>query len=159
DLAPRRRAGHAGRSGLLGRGQGAAGRGARPPRGPRVADLPDAGGSPVPLRRAAQVLDGPLPDARSRGVAHPPPATMVGRHAHKAELIRVITERLAARTAAEWEARFAEADVPCTRVRSVPEMLVDPQALLNGTLATVEHPTLGPVRSLGVPRPLADTPR
>jgi len=84
--------------------------------------------------------------------------TMVGRHTHKAELIRAIQERLAARTAAEWEARFAEADVPCTRVRSVPEMLVDPQALINGTLATVEHPTLGPVRLLGVPIRLAGTP-
>ena len=84
--------------------------------------------------------------------------TMVGRHANKTELIRAITERLAARTAAEWEARFAEADVPCTRVRSVPEILVDPQALLNGTLATVQHPTLGPVRLLGVPVRLAATP-
>jgi crotonobetainyl-CoA:carnitine CoA-transferase CaiB-like acyl-CoA transferase len=37
-------------------------------------------------------------------------------------------------------------------------MLVDPQALLNGTLATVEHPTLGPVRLLGVPVRLAGTP-
>jgi crotonobetainyl-CoA:carnitine CoA-transferase CaiB-like acyl-CoA transferase len=84
--------------------------------------------------------------------------TMVGRHTHKAELIRVIIERLAARTAAEWEARFAEADVPCTRVRSVPDLLVDPQALLNGALATVAHPTLGPVRLLGVPVRLAGTP-
>jgi crotonobetainyl-CoA:carnitine CoA-transferase CaiB-like acyl-CoA transferase len=84
--------------------------------------------------------------------------TMVGRHTHKAELIRVIGERLAARTAAEWEVRFAEADVPCTRVRSVPEMLVDPQALINGTLVTVEHPTLGPVRLLGVPVRLGRTP-
>jgi crotonobetainyl-CoA:carnitine CoA-transferase CaiB-like acyl-CoA transferase len=84
--------------------------------------------------------------------------TMVGRHAHKAELIRTITERLAARLATEWEACFAAADVPCTRVRSVPEMLVDPQALLNGMLATVQHPTLGPVRALGVPVRLAATP-
>jgi formyl-CoA transferase len=84
--------------------------------------------------------------------------TMVGRHTHKAELIRAITERLAARTATEWEARFAEADVPCTRVRSVPEILVDPQALLNGSLATVPHPTLGSVRAVGVPVRLAGTP-
>jgi formyl-CoA transferase/CoA:oxalate CoA-transferase len=83
---------------------------------------------------------------------------MVGRHAHKAELIGTITERLAPQTAAEWEARFAEADVPCTRVRSVPEVLADPQALLNGTLATVQHPTLGPVRLLGVPVRLGATP-
>jgi crotonobetainyl-CoA:carnitine CoA-transferase CaiB-like acyl-CoA transferase len=85
-------------------------------------------------------------------------ATMVGRHAHKAELIAAITARLATRTAADWEARFTEADVPCTRVRSVPEMLVDPQALLNGTLASVQHPTLGPVRLLGVPVRLTGTP-
>src|SRR5262245_9224365 len=41
--------------------------------------------------------------------------TMVGRHTHKAELIRAIAERLAERTAAEWEARFAEARAvhPC----------------------------------------------
>ena len=84
--------------------------------------------------------------------------TMVGRHTHKAELIRAITERLAPLTAAEWEARFAEADVPCTRVRSVPDMLVDPQALQNGSLATIQHPALGPVRMLGVPVRLAGTP-
>ena len=84
--------------------------------------------------------------------------TMVGRHAHKAELVRAIGERLAPHTAAEWEARFAEADVPCTRVRSVPEILVDPQALRNGVLATGQHPVLGPVRMLGVPVRLTDTP-
>jgi crotonobetainyl-CoA:carnitine CoA-transferase CaiB-like acyl-CoA transferase len=84
--------------------------------------------------------------------------TMVDRHTHKAELIAVITERLAAATAAEWEARFTEADVPCTRVRSVPELLVDPQVLLNGALATVEDPALGPVRLLGVPVRLLGTP-
>jgi formyl-CoA transferase len=84
--------------------------------------------------------------------------TMVGRHAHKAELVRAISERLAPHTAAEWEARFAEADVPCTRVRSVPEILVDPQALRNGVLATSQHPVLGPVRMLGVPVRLAGTP-
>lgn len=84
--------------------------------------------------------------------------TMVGRHAHKAELIATITERLAARTAAEWEARFTAADVPCTRVRAIPELLRDPQAHATGTLATVAHPTLGPVRLLGVPVRLDDTP-
>jgi formyl-CoA transferase len=84
--------------------------------------------------------------------------SMTGRHAHKAELIAAITERLRARTAAEWEARLTAADVPCTRLRSVPEMLVDPQALAIGALATVPHPTLGPVRLLGVPVRLDATP-
>jgi formyl-CoA transferase len=84
--------------------------------------------------------------------------TMVGRHTHKAELIAAVTARLAERTAAEWEAVFEAADVPCTRIRSVAEMLDDPQARANGTLATVLHPTLGPVRLLGVPIRLSETP-
>jgi crotonobetainyl-CoA:carnitine CoA-transferase CaiB-like acyl-CoA transferase len=37
-------------------------------------------------------------------------------------------------------------------------MLVDPQALMNGALATVQHPTLGAVRVLGVPVRLTGTP-
>ena len=63
--------------------------------------------------------------------------TMRGRHAHKAELIAAITDRLAARPAGEWETVFETADVPCTRLRSVPDVLADPQALAIGTLATV----------------------
>ena len=82
---------------------------------------------------------------------------MVGRQTHKAELVAEITRRLAARTALEWERLFTAADVPCTRVRSVPEMLEDPQALGIGALATGTHPELGPVRLLGVPVRLDDT--
>jgi formyl-CoA transferase len=95
-------------------------------------------------------LTGWLDDPRLR--------TMVGRHRHKAELIAEITERLAGRGAAEWEARFAAAGVPCTRIRGIPEMLTDPQAGANGTLATATHAAFGPVRYLGVPVRLTDTP-
>ena len=37
-------------------------------------------------------------------------------------------------------------------------MLLDPQARANGTLATVTHPALGPVRALATPVRLMDTP-
>lgn len=91
-------------------------------------------------------------------LADPRLQTMVGRHAHKAELIARITERLAARAAAEWEAIFEPAGVPCTRIRAIPELLADPQAEANGTLAAAVHPALGPVRFLGIPVRLAETP-
>ncbi|MBI2469041.1 MAG: CoA transferase [Candidatus Rokubacteria bacterium] len=91
-------------------------------------------------------------------LADPRLQTMVGRHTHKAELIARITERLAGRPAAEWEAIFEAAGVPCTRIRSVPEMLADAQAEAHGTLAAAVHPALGPVRFLGVPVRLAGTP-
>jgi formyl-CoA transferase len=91
-------------------------------------------------------------------LADPRLRTMVGRHAHKAELIARITERLSARDAAEWERRFEAADVPCTRIRAIPELLRDAQAAANGALATVAHPALGAVRLLGVPVRLGATP-
>ncbi len=84
--------------------------------------------------------------------------TMVGRHTHKAELIAEITSRLAARPAAEWETIFSAADIPVTRIRTIPELLADPQARANGALATATHPMLGPVRFLGVPVRLSATP-
>jgi formyl-CoA transferase len=84
--------------------------------------------------------------------------TMVGRHTHKAELIAAITDRLARRTAAEWEMLFETAGIPCTRVRTVPELLLDAQARANGTLATAAHPAFGPVRFLGTPVRLSETP-
>jgi len=91
-------------------------------------------------------------------LADPRFQTMIGRHENKTELIARITERLAGRPAAEWEAIFEAAGVPCTRIRSVPEMLADPQAEANGTLAAAVHPALGLVRFLGVPVRLAGTP-
>jgi crotonobetainyl-CoA:carnitine CoA-transferase CaiB-like acyl-CoA transferase len=48
--------------------------------------------------------------------------------------------------------------VPCTRLRSIPELLQDAQALAIGALATVPHDALGPVRLLGVPVRLEATP-
>lgn len=84
--------------------------------------------------------------------------TMVGRHAHKLELIAEITRCLAERSAAEWETILAAADIPCTRVRSVPEVLADRQAQTNGTLAAATHSALGRVRYLGMPVRLAATP-
>jgi crotonobetainyl-CoA:carnitine CoA-transferase CaiB-like acyl-CoA transferase len=84
--------------------------------------------------------------------------TMVGRHAHKSELIARVTERLAGRTAAEWEAIFTAADVPCTRIRSIPELLLDPHVEANGMLATADHPGLGLLRYLGTPVRLGGTP-
>jgi crotonobetainyl-CoA:carnitine CoA-transferase CaiB-like acyl-CoA transferase len=84
--------------------------------------------------------------------------TMVGRHRHKAELIAEVSQRLAARPAAEWETAFAAADVPCTRIRAIPEMLTDPQADANGTLARASHGVFGAVRYLGTPVRLTETP-
>ena len=50
------------------------------------------------------------------------------------------------------------AGVPCGSVRSVDEALRDPQTLAREMVVSVDHPALGPLRVLGVPTKLADTP-
>ena len=159
DLPARRRPRHAGGPALLGGGRRAA-RGRPGPAGrPGLPHLSHADGHRDPYVELPRFWDGLC---RTLGLEawleDPRLATMTGRHAHKAELIARITQRLAAATAAEWEARFVAADVPCTRIRAMAELLVDPQAAANGTVAGVHHPALGPVRFLGVPVRLDATP-
>jgi crotonobetainyl-CoA:carnitine CoA-transferase CaiB-like acyl-CoA transferase len=48
--------------------------------------------------------------------------------------------------------------VPCGRVNSVAEALDDPHALARRMMETVEHPTVGPLRLLGIPFKLESTP-
>ncbi len=58
----------------------------------------------------------------------------------------------------DWIAVLRGADVPSGGVRSVADVLSDPQILARDMVATVGHPSLGPIRTLGVPVKLSDTP-
>ena len=51
-----------------------------------------------------------------------------------------------------------DAGVPCGGVRSVDEVLRDPQILAREMVAVVDHPALGPIRMLGLPVKLSETP-
>jgi formyl-CoA transferase len=50
------------------------------------------------------------------------------------------------------------AGVPCGAVRSVTEALADPQLAARGMIVPLEHQVAGPVRVLGNPLKLSDTP-
>ena len=50
------------------------------------------------------------------------------------------------------------ARVPCGAVRSVPEALADPQIAARAMIETLEHPTIGPLKVLGIPIKLSATP-
>ena len=43
-------------------------------------------------------------------------------------------------------------------MRSVDEVLHDPQILAREMVATIDHPALGPIRMLGIPVKLSETP-
>lgn len=85
-------------------------------------------------------------------------ATNAGRVEHHDTLHPLITQVLATDSAAGWTERLRAAGVPCGAVRSVGDALNDPQVLARQMVATVDHPTIGPLQVLGVPVKLSETP-
>jgi crotonobetainyl-CoA:carnitine CoA-transferase CaiB-like acyl-CoA transferase len=74
------------------------------------------------------------------------------------ELRPMIAEWLRGRTRTEWITALSAAGVPCGSVRDVGEVIADPQLGARGMIESVEHPTLGTVRVMGVPVKLSNTP-
>jgi crotonobetainyl-CoA:carnitine CoA-transferase CaiB-like acyl-CoA transferase len=62
-----------------------------------------------------------------------------------------VAEELKKRTTAEWVAAFERADIPVQRMNSLEDIVADPHLAAIGYLDTVEHPTEGRIKSLGVP--------
>ena len=58
----------------------------------------------------------------------------------------------------EWLPLLAEADVPCGPVHDYAAVSTEPQALINGYITSLEHPSLGEVGIVGTPIKLSRTP-
>jgi crotonobetainyl-CoA:carnitine CoA-transferase CaiB-like acyl-CoA transferase len=84
--------------------------------------------------------------------------TNASRVTNYAILQPLVAGRLVTRSLDDWVTVLRAAGVPCGAVRSVAEVLRDPQILAREMVATVEHPTLGPIRMLGLPVKLSETP-
>lgn len=90
-------------------------------------------------------------------VRDPRCATMRSRAAHAAELVPELHAALASRSALEWEEIFGER-VPCAAVRPIEDMFDHPQVLAEDLVATIEHPVIGPYRTMTKPIKFSDTP-
>ena len=91
-------------------------------------------------------------------LADPCFATMAGRFANLARLLPLMGQHIAARTRAELMEGFkATGAVGCT-VNSREEVLQDPQIRHNGSIITVDHGALGPVRVARHPIRFSATP-
>ena len=80
------------------------------------------------------------------------------RVVHRELLDGLIADALRADAAGAWIAKLQAVSVPCGRINSVAQALDDPHTAARGMVETVEHPTAGPVRLLGVPFTLSGTP-
>jgi CoA:oxalate CoA-transferase len=61
-------------------------------------------------------------------------------------------------TAENWFRKLSAAGVPCSPVRSMDEVVKDPQAAVRGMFPTLDHVTAGPFTVTGPPIKLSATP-
>ena len=85
-------------------------------------------------------------------------STNPSRVANEAALRALLEPVIRARTREQWLRELAAAGVPCGAVRSVSEALSDPQVSARRMIEAVEHAVLGPMKVLGTPIKLSDTP-
>jgi crotonobetainyl-CoA:carnitine CoA-transferase CaiB-like acyl-CoA transferase len=69
-----------------------------------------------------------------------------------------VADRLKTQTRRHWIDALTRAGVPCGSVRTFDELFADPQLDAREMIAMVEHATIGPLKALGVPIKLSQTP-
>jgi crotonobetainyl-CoA:carnitine CoA-transferase CaiB-like acyl-CoA transferase len=84
-------------------------------------------------------------------------ASMRSRAEHAGELVPIVRDALAQKSALEWEEIFGER-VPCAAVRTIEDMFEHPQVTAEGLVATLDHPVVGRYRTMTKPIKLSDTP-
>jgi crotonobetainyl-CoA:carnitine CoA-transferase CaiB-like acyl-CoA transferase len=82
------------------------------------------------------------------------PERVANRHA----LDPAIAAILGAAVAEDWIAKLSAAGIPCGRINSVAQALDDPHTVAREMVCTVQHPTAGEVKMVGIPFRFSDTP-
>jgi crotonobetainyl-CoA:carnitine CoA-transferase CaiB-like acyl-CoA transferase len=80
------------------------------------------------------------------------------RAANRDALDAAISDALARNDAGHWLAELTRAGIPCGRINSVAQALNDPHTAARDMVRTVQHPTAGEVKTLGIPMRFSDTP-
>jgi crotonobetainyl-CoA:carnitine CoA-transferase CaiB-like acyl-CoA transferase len=80
------------------------------------------------------------------------------RIAHRDELARLIEAETLKQPVAFWLSEFEQAGIPCGPILDYEDALTTPQAVAREMTVDVDHPTLGPLRTLGTPIKMSETP-
>jgi crotonobetainyl-CoA:carnitine CoA-transferase CaiB-like acyl-CoA transferase len=85
-------------------------------------------------------------------------ATPLARVANRAALTAALEARLAARSAGEWITLLNDRGIPSGPINDMAEVFADPQVLAREMYVELPHPSLGVVKTTGVPVKLSATP-
>jgi crotonobetainyl-CoA:carnitine CoA-transferase CaiB-like acyl-CoA transferase len=80
------------------------------------------------------------------------------REQHNRELAADLQEILGTKTCDEWLTYLGPYDVLCAPVYNYAELFADPQVQHNGIVVEQHHPSAGPIRVIGIPVKLSETP-
>jgi succinate--hydroxymethylglutarate CoA-transferase len=80
------------------------------------------------------------------------------RVGHRDTLDSAISDALRQASAEFWLAKLTQAGIPCGRINSVTQALHDAHAVAREMVLSVQHPTAGEVKMLGIPFRFSDTP-
>lgn len=93
-----------------------------------------------------------LPDSDARF------ADMASRAVHIDALYALLAGELSSRSNAEWLRLLDAADIPVVPIHTLDSLIDDPHLEAIGFLRTVEHPSEGLIRDIGVPTTWSETP-
>ena len=89
---------------------------------------------------------------------HPDFATNPLRVAHRPQLETILSEVFRSRSAAAWLEILHSAGIPCSLVRSFPEVVEDPHLALREMFPAIDHPSAGRHRVTGPAVKMSETP-
>jgi crotonobetainyl-CoA:carnitine CoA-transferase CaiB-like acyl-CoA transferase len=84
--------------------------------------------------------------------------TDAARWEHREEIGKLLDEAFGKKTRAEWAQAFRDAKMRCDPCLTYDEVIVHPQLAANDIICTVDHPTRGEIKMLGIPVKLKKTP-
>ncbi len=84
--------------------------------------------------------------------------TNADRLKHREVLITRLEQVFATQDAGWWLEKLRATDIPCGPINEVDEALTDPQIIARDMIVEQTHSTVGPVRSVGNPVHLSETP-
>jgi crotonobetainyl-CoA:carnitine CoA-transferase CaiB-like acyl-CoA transferase len=85
-------------------------------------------------------------------------ATRPARSQHGRELVAALEAILRTKKRHEWLAHLLQYDVLCAPVYNYAEVFADPQVEHNAMVVEQQHPTAGPIKVVGIPAKLSETP-
>jgi crotonobetainyl-CoA:carnitine CoA-transferase CaiB-like acyl-CoA transferase len=77
---------------------------------------------------------------------------------HRATLVPLLAATFRTRPVAEWIERLGRVGVPAGKIKAVGEVLESEHLRARGTIVSLTHPTAGPMRMVGPPIRLSETP-